>query len=159
MAALPDLTLKPWKGTAPLAWVAAVAFLFAAWWPHYSDSALPLVGLRNLTHPLIGWPLTVVTLAMALFLSVPGFLTRERLLIGAGFSFCLFVVTAFYASPVAAAVFIFVAANLVREARLANRPPRGEAVDRCCSRGVAADPGIVSQRAERAAGILRIQVY
>lgn len=105
------------KGSAPLAWLAAAAFLFAASWPHYSASALPLLGLQNLTKPLIGWPLAVVTLLMALFLSFSSVLTRERLLICAGFSFCLFVVTAFYASPVAAVIFLFIGVNLLRESR------------------------------------------
>jgi hypothetical protein len=122
--------VKPWKGSAALAWVATIAFLLAAWWPYYSESALPLIGLRNLTNPLIGWPLALITLAMAMFLSFPKFLSKERLLICAGFSFCLFVVTVFYASPVAAVVFAFIGANLVRESRLPNRAPRGEAVEK-----------------------------
>ena len=109
--------MKPLKGSAPLAWIAAIAFLFAAWWPHFSKSALPLVGLRNLSTPLIGWPLTVVALAMAVFLSFPALLTKDRLLICAGFSFCLFMVVAFYASPVAAVIFVLIGANLVRESR------------------------------------------
>jgi hypothetical protein len=120
-------TVKPWKGSAALAWVATIAFLLAAWWPHYSESALPLIGLRNLTNPLIGWPLALITLAMAVFLSFPKFLSKERLLICAGFSFCLFVVTVFYASPVAAIVFIFIGANLVRESRSPSRTLGGEA--------------------------------
>jgi hypothetical protein len=118
-----DPALKPWKGNAPLAWIAAAAFFFAASWPRYSDSALPLVGLEGLTNPLAGWPLTLVTAAMALLLSFPGFLTKERLLISAGFSFCLFVVTAFYASPAAAVVFVLLGASLVRDARSSERPP------------------------------------
>ena len=121
--------MKPWKGSAPLAWIAAIAFSFAAWWPHYSESALPLVGLRNLTNPLIGWPLALITLAMAVFLSFPKFLSKERLLICAGFSFCLFVVTVFYASPVAAVMFVFIGANLVRESRSPKRAPGGEVVE------------------------------
>jgi hypothetical protein len=123
-------TLKPWKGSAPLAWLAASGFLFAAWWPHYSESALPLVGLQNLTHPLIGWPLTFISFVTALFLSLPAFLSHERLLICAGFSFCLFVVTAFYASPVAAVVFLFIGANLVRESRSASRASQGGGVEK-----------------------------
>lgn len=119
-------TLKPWKGSASLAWLATIAFLFAAWWPYHSGSALPLVGLQNLTNPLIGWPLASITFAMALFLSLPTFLSKERLLICAGFSLCLFVVTAFYASPVAAVIFLFIGANLVRESRSATRVPQGE---------------------------------
>lgn len=119
--------MKPWKGTAPVAWIAALFFLFAAWWPRFSSSALPLRGLRNLTDPLIGWPLAVVTFAMAVFLSFPRWLSKENLLICAGFAFCLFGVVTFYASPVAAVIFLFIGANLVRESRLpevARRDPR-----------------------------------
>jgi len=109
--------MNPLKGSAPLAWIATLAFLFAAWWPHFSTSALPLVGLRNLSTPLIGWPLTIVTCGMAVFLSLPNLLSKSRLLICAGFSFCLFVVVAFYASPVAAGVFALIGGGLVRESR------------------------------------------
>ncbi len=116
--------MKPWTGSALLAWVAFAGFLFAAWWPHFSQFALPLVGLQNVTNPIIGWPLAVTTLALALFLSLPSLLSKERLLICAGFSFCLFLVTAFYASPVAAVIFLFIGANLVRESRSASRVPR-----------------------------------
>jgi hypothetical protein len=123
-------TLKPWKGSAPLAWLAAIGFLFAAWWPHYSESALPLVGLQNLTNPLVGWPLTSISFALALFLSFPLFLSKERLLICAGFSFCLFVVTAFYASPVAAVIFLFIGTNLIRESRSPARVSQGGGVEK-----------------------------
>jgi hypothetical protein len=109
--------IKPWTGSASLAWFATAGFLFASWWPRFSQSELPLVGLQSLTIPMIGWPLTLVTLLMALFLSLPRLLSGERLLICAGFCFCLFVVTAFYASPVAAVIFVFIGANLVRESR------------------------------------------
>jgi len=122
--------MKPWTGSALLAWVAFAGFLFAAWWPHFSQSALPLVGLQNLTNPMIGWPLAVITLALALFLSLPSLLSKERLLICAGFSFCLFVVTAFYASPVAAAIFLFIGVNLVRESRSPTRVPQGDVVEK-----------------------------
>jgi hypothetical protein len=120
--------MKPWTGSALLAWIAFAGFLFAAWWPHFSQFALPLVGLQNLTNPIIGWPLAAITFALALLLSFPSFLTKERLLISAGFSFCLFVVTAFYASPVAAVVFLFVGANLVRETRSPKRTSQAEVV-------------------------------
>ena len=109
--------MKPLKGSAPLAWLAAIAFLVAASWARFSTSDLPLLGLRQLSNPIIGWPLAVVTLAMALFLSFPVLLTRERRLVCAGFSFCLFAVVAFYASPVAATIFVLIGANLVRESR------------------------------------------
>ncbi len=110
--------MKPWKGNAALAWITALAFFIAVSWPHISESALPLMGLRNLTPPYVGWPLTLVTLFMASFLSFPRLLSRDRLLICAGFSFCLFLVVSFYVSPVAAAMFLFIGANILRETRM-----------------------------------------
>jgi len=107
--------MKPWKGNAPLAWIAAFAFFIAVSWPHLSESALPFIGLRNLTTPHIGWPLALITLFMALFLSFPSLLSRDRLLICAGFSLCLFLVVTFYVSPVAAIIFLFIGANIIRE--------------------------------------------
>jgi len=59
--------MKPWKGNALLAWIAAFAFFVAVSWPHVSESALPFKGLRNLTTPNVGWPLALVTLFMAFF--------------------------------------------------------------------------------------------
>jgi hypothetical protein len=79
---------------------------------------------------LVGWPLTSIAFALALFLSLPILLSKERLLICAGFSFCLFVVTAFYASPVAAVIFLFIGANLVRESRSPARVSQGEIVEK-----------------------------
>lgn len=111
------MSLKGSRGHALLAWVGVAGFLTAAVWPSVSSSALPLLGLRNLTAPFVGWPLTVVTAAMAIFLSIPAWLSRERLLMCAGFSFCLFLVVAFYASPVAAIIFFFIGVNIVRDVR------------------------------------------
>ena len=107
--------MRPLKGSAPLAWLAAIGFFVAVSWPHFSESELPLMGLRSLTAPHVGWPLTVVTLIMALFLSFPSILSRDRLLICAGFSLCLFLVVTFYVSPVAALMLGFIAANIIRE--------------------------------------------
>jgi hypothetical protein len=107
--------MKPWKGNAPLAWIAAFAFFIAVSWPHFSESELPFVGLRNLAAAHVGWPLALVTLFMALFLSFPSFLSRDRLLICAGFSLCLFLVVSFYVSPVVAIMFLFIGANIIRE--------------------------------------------
>ncbi|MBP1750505.1 MAG: hypothetical protein H6Q52_3044 [Deltaproteobacteria bacterium] len=112
--------MKPWKGNAPLAWIAAFAFFIAVSWPHLSEYALPLLGLRNITTPSVGWPLAIVTLLMALFLSFPGLLSRDRLLICAGFSLCLCLVVAFYVSPVAASVFLVIGVNIIRETALPN---------------------------------------
>jgi hypothetical protein len=108
-------TMKPWKGNAPLAWIAAFAFFLAVSWPHLFESTLPFMGLRNLTAPHVGWPLALVTLFMVLFLSFPSLLSRDRLLISAGFSLCLFLVVTFYVSPVAAIIFLFIGINIIRE--------------------------------------------
>ncbi len=74
------------------------------------------MGLRNLTAPHIGWPLTLITLIMALFLSFPNILSRDRLLICAGFSLCLYLVVTFYVSMVAPLMFLFIGVNIIREA-------------------------------------------
>ena len=112
--------MKPLNGNAPLAWIAALGFLFAVSWPHFSATELPLMGLRNLAVPIIGWPLSAVTLGMALFLSFPGILSRERLLICAGFSLCLYLVVTFYVSPVAPLLLLFIGVNIIRDSRQAN---------------------------------------
>ena len=108
--------MKPLNGSAPLAWIATLGFFIAVSWPHFSETELPLMGLRNLTAPHVGWPLTVVTLIMALFLSIPSLLSRDRLLICAGFSLCLYLVVTFYVSMVAPLIFLFIGVNIVREA-------------------------------------------
>lgn len=66
---------------------------------------------------MVGWPLALVTLALAVCVSVPAFLNRERTLMSAGFCFCLFAVTAFYASMVAAVTFVLLGVQLVRDSR------------------------------------------
>lgn len=106
---------KTWNANALIAWIAGVVFLGAAIWPNWSESAFPLAGLRNLTTPLVGWPLALVALAIAVFLSMPRFLTRDRLLICAGFCFCLFLAAALYAAPTAALSFGFISGNLMRQ--------------------------------------------
>jgi hypothetical protein len=105
--------MRPLKGNAPLAWIAALGFLVAVSWPHLSETQLPLLGLRNLTAPHIGWPLAVVTLMMALFLSFPSLLSRDRLLVCAGFSY---LVVTIYISPVAPLLLLFIGVNIIREA-------------------------------------------
>ena len=54
---------------------------------------------------------------MAIFLSVPRFLSRDRLLICAGVALCLFGVIVVYVSPVFASVFGLIAGNIIREAK------------------------------------------
>ena len=130
IASVSHKTMRPLNGSAPLAWIAAIGFFVAVSWSHFSESQLPLMGLRNLTAPYVGWPLTAVTLIMALFLSFPSIVSRDRLLICAGFSFCLVLVVTFYVSPVAALMLGFIAANIIREAVKPNpslQGPRDEA--------------------------------
>lgn len=112
--------MKPLNGNAPLACIAALGFLFAVSWSHFSETELPLMGLRNLTVPIIGWPLSAVTLSMALFLSFPSILSRERLLILAGFSLCLYLVITVYVSPAAPLLLLFIGVNIIRESRQLN---------------------------------------
>lgn len=109
--------MRPLHGNAPLAWIATLGFFIAVVWPHFSEAELPLMGLRNLTAPRVGWPLTVVTLLMALFLSIPSILSRDRLLVCAGFSLCLYLVVTFYVSPVAPLLFLFIGVNIIRETK------------------------------------------
>ena len=118
--------MKPWKGNPLLAWIATFAFFIAVSWPYLSQSALPFIGLRNLTTPHVGWPLVLVTLFMALFLSFPSLLSRDRLLICAGFSLCLFLVVTFYVSPVAAITFLFIGGNIIRETAMPNSYPASD---------------------------------
>jgi hypothetical protein len=108
---------KPLAGSAPLAWLMLLGALAAAGWPSVIGTPLPLPGLAALGAPAAGWPVAAVSLAMALFLSMPRLLTRDRLLVCAGASFCLFAATAFYVSPSAGLLFVFIGANLVRETR------------------------------------------
>lgn len=114
--------MRPMNGNAPLAWIAALGFFIAVVWPHLSETELPLMGLRNLTAPHIGWPLTVITLIIALFLSFPRILSRDRLLICAGFSLCLYLVVTFYVSPVAPLLLLFIGVNIIRETKQPNTP-------------------------------------
>lgn len=109
--------MRPWAGSAPLAWLAVVGAAMALLWPEFVGKEVPLPGLRLLSARTVGWPLAVIALAMAIFLSVPRFLSRDRLLICAGVALCLFGVLVVYVSPVFALVFGFIAANIIREAK------------------------------------------
>jgi hypothetical protein len=122
--------MRPLNGNAPLAWIAALGFFVAVSWPHFSEIELPLMGLRNLTAPHTGWPLTLITLMMALFLSFPSILSRDRLLICAGFSLCLYLVVTFYVSMVAPLIFLFIGLNIIREAGKPNSKLNSDAQDR-----------------------------
>lgn len=123
--------MRPLNGNAPLAWISALAFLFAVSWPHFSETELPLMGLRNLTAPRIGWPLTLITLIIALFLSFPSILSRDRLLICAGVLLCLYLVVTFYVSMVAPLTFLFLGTNIIREAATPNSALNPDSQDRC----------------------------
>jgi hypothetical protein len=122
--------MRPLNGNAPLAWIAALGFFVAVSCPHFSETELPLMGLRNLTAPHIGWPLTLITLIMAMFLSFPSILSRDRLLIFAGFSLCLYLVVTFYVSMVAPLILLFIGVNIIREAVKPNSALNPDAQDR-----------------------------
>ncbi len=91
--------------SALTAWAGAVVFLVAASWPALSQSEFPLAGLRGLTTPVVGWPLAVTTVALAVFLSIPALQTRDRLLVCGGFTACLCLVVGIYVAPPAAPFF------------------------------------------------------
>lgn len=111
--------MKPWVGSAPLAWLAVAGAIMAVSWPYLFGSVIPLPGLRGLSAPMVGGPLAAAALAMAVFLSIPSLLSRDRLLICAGASLALFALVVVYASPVFAGLFAFIAGNSIREAKRA----------------------------------------
>ena len=113
--------MSSWKGNALLAWLAALAYAAATSWPHVFGGAIPLVGLRGLAAAVAGVPLTLVTIALAVFLSVPGWTTRDRLLVCAGASLALFAFVCYAVGASAALPFAFIGGNILRENR---RPPR-----------------------------------
>jgi hypothetical protein len=106
------------KGDALLAWLAVAAYAAAALWPHLAGRPIPLLGLRSLGDVHVGLPLVVATFGLALFLSVPSWATRDRLLVCAGASLCLFVVVAYAVGASAALPFAFIGGNLLRETRV-----------------------------------------
>lgn len=109
--------MKPFSGNAPLAWVLALGAMAAVSWPRWFGASVPLPGLRSLEPPTVGWPFAAASLALALFLSTPRLLSRERLLVCAGMCLALCIVTAFYVSPTAGLLFGFIGGNLLREHR------------------------------------------
>ena len=107
--------LSSWKGNALLAWLAVAAYAAAALWPYLAGGAFPLLGLRGLADLHAGAPLVLVTLALAVFLSVPAWSTRDRLLVCAGASLCLFAVVTYALGASTALPFVFIGGNLLRE--------------------------------------------
>lgn len=109
--------MKPFSGNAPLAWILALGAVAATGWPRWFGGSVPLPGLRSLESPQVGWPFAIAAMALALFLSVPHLLTRDRLLVCAGACLALCIVTAFYVSPTAGLLFGFIGSNILREQR------------------------------------------
>jgi len=107
---------------AVVGWASALMFLTATAWTRFSASEMPLRGLKELEHPAVGGPLTLVTLVLAVFLSIPPLWTRERRLVCAGFCLCLFLVVGLYAVPSGALGFALIAVNLLRE----SSPSKGD---------------------------------
>jgi peptidoglycan/LPS O-acetylase OafA/YrhL len=100
-----------------LTWAAALSFALAAAWPLLTSRSLPLLGLRALTDPRLGWPLVAGTAALAAFLSVPRWNTRSGVKAGAAIAACLFLVTAIFIAPAASIFFALLTGNLVRDLR------------------------------------------
>jgi hypothetical protein len=111
--------MKTWNGNALLAWLAVLAFASAALWPRVFGGDIPLLGLRALSDLRIGVPLSLAAFAMAVFLSVPAWGSRDGLLVCAGASLCLFAVVAYAVGASAALPFAFIGGNILREARAA----------------------------------------
>lgn len=111
------------KTNAFLAWFSAAGFAFASAWPFFSDQPVPFLGLRGFSDPAIAWPLVLLTASLAVFLSMPRFHTRARLVACIFFSFGLFMAIAFLASPVAPMLLAFISGNLFRETRI---PPQAQ---------------------------------
>ena len=107
------------NGNAILAWISAAAFAFATAWAQFADTPIGFAGLREFGPPALAWSVVLVTALMALFLSLPRLHTRARLVACSAFSFLLFMVVAFFTSPVAAMLLAFISGNLFRETRLA----------------------------------------
>ena len=110
-----------WKGNALLAWLATAAYAAAALWPHLLPGDIPLLGLRALSEPQVGAPMTLAALATALFLSVRTWTTRDRLLVCAGASLCLFAVVTYAVGASAALPWLFIGGNILRESRVPDR--------------------------------------
>jgi hypothetical protein len=110
-----------WKGNALLAWLVVAAYAAAALWPHLVEGPIPLLGLRALADVQVGVPLLLATLALAVFLSVPRWATRDRLLVCAGASLCLFAVVAYGVAASAALPFAIIGGNILRESRQVDR--------------------------------------
>ena len=111
---------KSWSGNAVLAWLAVAAFASASAWPRAFGGAIPLAGLRPLGDVHVGAPLVLCALALAVFLSVPAWASRDRLLVCAGASLCLFAVVTYAVGASVALPFALVGGNILRETR---RPP------------------------------------
>ena len=105
------------QGNALLAWLAVAAYAAASAWPHLAGGPIPLVGLRALGDARLGVPLLAGTLALAVFLSVPAWNSRDRRLVCAGASLCLFAVVTYAVGASAALPFAFIGANILRESR------------------------------------------
>lgn len=108
---------RSWNGNALLAWLAVAAFTLATLWPHVAGDPIPLIALRALSDARMGVPLLLCSLALALFLSRPAWTSRDRRLVCAGASLCLFAAVTYAAGAAVALPFAFIGGNLLREAR------------------------------------------
>jgi hypothetical protein len=112
-----NAVMKPFSGNAPLAWIMAVGAVIAVCWPTWFGASVPLPGLRGLESPQVGWPFATASIALAVFLSIPRLLSRDRLLVCAGACLALCLVAMLYVSPMSGLLFGFVGGNILRENR------------------------------------------
>jgi hypothetical protein len=102
---------------AVVIWSSALMYLTATAWTRFFASEMPLVGLKELTDPAIGGPLTLITLVLAVFLSIPPLWTHERLHVCAGFCLCLALIVGLYVVSSAVWAFTIIAVNILRASR------------------------------------------
>jgi len=122
------------RAASILAWISSLAFLLAAAWPSFSDAKLPLLGLRSLTIPTVGWPLAFATLALAAALSLWPLWTPMRLVACAGFCAGVSLILTVYVSMILGPAFLAIAYRLRQAAREGEpHPPLGALVPTPCA--------------------------
>jgi hypothetical protein len=109
--------MKSLPESAASAWFAAAGSIAGFFWPKCFGTEIPMPGLHGLSAPNVGGPLLFAALAIAILLSVPAFRSKERLLISAGVAMSLFVMIAFYVTPVYAGAYLLVTRGCIKDAR------------------------------------------
>ncbi len=87
--------MKPSRSDLLLYWVAVVALGAAIAWPRIYGTEIPAPGLRTFSHSEYAVLMWLSVAGAAIWLSVPRWITRDRLLIFAGVMGCLAVMGLF----------------------------------------------------------------